>query len=60
MNNFEVLLRPADLAELLEDAIKEVLDIDVFNQELAAEEKDSTQIIAVQQQALAFFNSLKL
>jgi hypothetical protein len=51
---------PADLARTLETAIEEVLDIDLYNQELAAEEADSAQIIAVQKQAEAFFKSLQL
>ena len=51
---------PGDLARTLETAIEEVLDIDLYNQELAAEEADSAQIIAVQKQAEAFFKSLQL
>jgi hypothetical protein len=51
---------PGDLADSLTDAIKDVLDIDLYNQELEAEEKDSAQIIAVQQQTAEFFKSLKL
>ncbi len=51
---------PGDLAETLTKAINEVLDIDLYNQELAAEEADSAQIIAVQQQAEQFFKSLNL
>jgi hypothetical protein len=53
-------LTPEALAQTLEDAITDILDIELYNQELAAEEADSTRIIAVQQQALAFFKSLKL
>jgi hypothetical protein len=51
---------PGDLADSLRDAIKDVLDIDLYNQELEAEEKDSAQIIAVQQQSAEFFKTLKL
>jgi hypothetical protein len=51
---------PGDLADTLTDAIKDVLDIDLYNQELEAEEQDSAQIIAVQQQTAEFFKSLKL
>ena len=51
---------PGDLADSLTDAIKDVLDIDLYNQELAAEEQDSAQIIAVQQQTAEFFKTLKL
>jgi hypothetical protein len=36
------------------------MDIDAYNQELAAEESDSTQIIAVQRQVNDFLKSLKL
>jgi hypothetical protein len=53
-------MEPADLAETLESAIEDVLDLDLYNQELAAEEADSVQIIAVQKQAMTFFKSLKL
>jgi hypothetical protein len=51
---------PGDLADVLREAIVGVLDIDLYNQELEAEERDSTQIIAVQRQAAEFFKSLKL
>jgi ParB-like nuclease family protein len=51
---------PADLARTLEIAIKDVLDIDLYNQELAAEEADSRRIIAVQKQATKFFKSLNV
>ena len=51
---------PGDLADTLTEAIKDVLDIDLYNQELEAEEKDSSQIIAIQQQATEFFKTLKL
>jgi hypothetical protein len=51
---------PADLAETLQNAVKEVLDLDLYNQELAAEETDSAQIVAVQKQAAEFFKSLSL
>jgi ParB-like nuclease domain len=48
------------LAGRLESAIKDVIDLDLFNQELAAEEADSAQIIAVQEHAAQFFQSLNL
>jgi hypothetical protein len=51
---------PGDLANQLHDGIIDVLDIDLYNQELEAEEKDSAQIIAVQQQVAEFFKTLKL
>jgi hypothetical protein len=53
-------MEPAALAQTLEDAIKEVLDLDLYNQELAAEEADSAHVLAIKQQAEAFFKSLKL
>jgi ParB-like nuclease family protein len=53
-------MEPVDLAEALTSAIDHVLNIDLYNQELGAEESDSAQIIAVQQQAEQFFNSLNL
>jgi ParB-like nuclease family protein len=53
-------MEPADLAEALKSAIDHVLNIDLYNQELGAEESDSAQIIAVQQQAEQFFKSLNL
>jgi hypothetical protein len=53
-------MNPGDLAGCLESAIKDILDLDLYNQELAAEESDSTEIIAVQEQAERFFKSLNL
>jgi hypothetical protein len=53
-------LEPADLIDLLRSAINNVIDVDLYNQELAAEETDSAQIIAIQQQAEQFFKSLKI
>jgi hypothetical protein len=52
-------MEPADLSGLLRSAINNVIDVDLYNQELAAEENDSTQVIAIQQQAEQFFKSLK-
>jgi hypothetical protein len=51
---------PADASEVLHSAIKAVMDIDAYNAELAAEEADSAQIIAVRKQAEKFFKSLKV
>jgi hypothetical protein len=51
---------PGDLVDTLTEAIKDVLDIDLYNQELEAEEKDSAQIVAVQERATEFFKTLKL
>ena len=51
---------PTDLAQALEMAIEDVLDIDLYNQELAAEEADSSRIIAVRSQFEQFAQSLSL
>ena len=53
-------MAPGDLAHTLEDAIKKVLDLDLYNQELAAEEADSAQIIAVRRQVEEFLSTLNL
>jgi hypothetical protein len=53
-------MEPADLADTLRSAIDDVLDIDLFNQELEAEESDSAKIIAVREQTEQFFKSLNL
>jgi hypothetical protein len=53
-------LDPAAFDVILDEAIREVLDLERFNEQLAAEEQDSARIIAVRQQAEAFFKSLKL
>jgi ParB-like nuclease domain len=53
-------MSPADLAQTLEHAIEQVMDIDLYNQELAAEEADSAQIVAVQRQVQEFFKTLKI
>jgi hypothetical protein len=53
-------MEPATLAQELESAIQGVLDLDLYNQELTAEEADSARIIAVKEQTEAFFKSLKI
>jgi hypothetical protein len=53
-------LAPADLARTLEEAIDQVMNLDLYNQELKAEENDSAQIIAVRQQLEAFLETLEL
>ena len=53
-------MEPSDLSEALTDAIEQVIDIDAFNAELAKEEAESREIIAVKRQAFAFFKSLSL
>ena len=51
-------LDPTDFDSILDKAIREVLDLERFNEQLAAEEQDSARIVAVRQQAQAFFKSL--
>jgi hypothetical protein len=53
-------IEPETLAETLRDAIDDVLDIDLYNQELDAEEVDSAEIIAVRNKTEPFFKSLNL
>jgi len=53
-------MEPADLSDAVRSAIENVLDIDLYNQELATEESDSAQIIAVRKQTEKFFKSLNL
>ena len=53
-------MEPADLIAILRAAINSVMDIDLYNQECAAEESDSSQIIAIKQQAEHFFRSMDL
>jgi hypothetical protein len=53
-------MEPADLIGLLRSAVNSVIDVDLYNQELAAEETDSAQIIAIQEKARVFFKSMNL
>ena len=53
-------MEPADLAEELTRAIEQVIDIDLFNQEVAAEQAEAAHLIAIREQCAAFFKSLKL
>ena len=53
-------LEPSDLEEILTDAIDEVIDTNAFNQELAAEEADAANLVAIQERTRDFFKSLKL
>jgi hypothetical protein len=53
-------LAPSDLVDLLEEGIQEVLDIDAYNVELATEEADSAQIVAVREQVEEFLQALNL
>jgi hypothetical protein len=53
-------LAPDALADTLQEAIDKVLDLDLYNQELAAEEADSAQIVAVRQQVETFLQTLDL
>lgn len=51
---------PEAASSLLHSGIQAVMDTDLYNQEIAAEEADSAQIIAVREQAEQFFRSLNL
>ena len=51
-------LAPSDLVSILKDAIEQVVDLNLFNQELAAEEAESAKIIAMRQRSAEFFGSL--
>jgi hypothetical protein len=51
---------PGDASAVIHSAIEAVMDIDLYNQELAAEEADSAKIIAVQEQAEQFLKELKI
>jgi hypothetical protein len=53
-------LDPGDLMAILKDAIEQVIDLDLFNQELATEEADSAKLVAVQQRTAEFFKSMRL
>ena len=52
-------MEPAALAEELTRAIDEVIDLDLFNQELEAEHADAAKAAAIQERCAAFFKSLK-
>ena len=51
-------MEPSDLAQILRSAIMDIMDVDLYNQELAAEEIDSARIIAVRSQFEQFARSL--
>jgi hypothetical protein len=51
-------LAPSDLVSILKDAIEQVVDLNLFNQELGAEEDESAKIIAMRQRSAEFFGSL--
>jgi hypothetical protein len=53
-------LAPADLVDVLTNAIDEVIDISLFNQEVRAEESDAAKLVAIQEQCAAFFKSLRI
>jgi hypothetical protein len=48
-------MAPADLATELTLAIEEVIDIDLFNQELRAEQADAAKLIAIRERCAEFF-----
>ncbi len=53
-------MEPSDLSETLASAIEDVIDIERYNEELAAEEVDSQKIIAIQERVEAFLESLQI
>ena len=53
-------LAPGDLVDVLTDAIDELVDIELFNQEVDAEQADSAKLVAIQEQCAAFFKSLRI
>ena len=53
-------LEPADLADILTNAIEEMIDRTLFNQELQAEERDSAKLLAIREQTAKFFENLRL
>ena len=53
-------MEPSDLAAELTNAIEEVLDIDLFNMEVKAEQADAAKLVAVQEHCAAFFKSLTI
>ncbi len=50
---------PADLVGILKRSIEQVIDVDLFNQELAAEQADATKLVAIQEQCAEFSKSLR-
>ena len=53
-------LAPADLVDVLIKAIDEVIDIDLFNQELGVEQNDAAKVVVIQEQCATFFRSLRI
>ena len=53
-------LAPGDLIDVLTNAIDELIDIDLFNQEVQAEQVDAAKLVAIQEQCVAFFKSLRI
>ena len=52
-------LAPSDLVDVLRNAIDEVIDIDLFNMELGAEQADAAKLAAIQMRCAAFFKSFR-
>ena len=44
---------------ILTHAIEEVIDVDLFNQELGAEQSDAAKLVAIQERCAAFFKSFR-
>jgi hypothetical protein len=53
-------MEPNDLQLALESAIDEVMDLDLYNEDLESEGKDSAEIVAVQNRAREFFADIEL
>ena len=53
-------LPPDELVKLLNQAIEQVIDTDLYNQQIQSETDDSVKLIAIQNQCAKFFKSLKL
>ena len=48
-----------DLVGILKRSIEQVIDVDLFNQELDAEQADAAKLVAIQECCAAFFKSFR-
>jgi hypothetical protein len=48
-----------NFAIILDAAIREVLDLERYNEQLATEKEDSAKVVAVRQRAEAFFRTIQ-
>jgi hypothetical protein len=53
-------LTPGQLSDILTDAIKSVMDVDLYNQELESEENDSHHIVSIREQVEQFLKTLEV